>query len=230
MSCDRSMSCRDAFKTAKTVVVKVGTSVVSRPDGSLAIGRIASVVEQIAALHQMGKRVVLVASGAIGVGATRLSEQATLARSVRSHLHGVRIEETSARARAAAGQGGLMGLYDTLFSHYSVACGQLLVTESDFACGSRKERFCKSLCWLLDAGGVPLINENDVVARPVRTASRCWLNHRTSLPMVQGRFRDGAERSRVELHVPNSACLPLRGRRSCASSSLTTIRSPCSSP
>ena len=139
------MSPRDAFKNAKTIVVKVGTSVVTRPDGSLAIGRIASVVEQIAALHREGKRVVFVASGAIGVGATRLNEQATLARSVRSHIHGGHVQETSARARAAAGQGGLMGLYDTLFNVYSVACGQLLVTESDFSVSERKEQFSKTL-------------------------------------------------------------------------------------
>ena len=57
--------------------------------------------------HREGKRVVFAASGAIGVGATRLNEQATLARSVRSHIHGGHVQETSARARAAAGQGGL---------------------------------------------------------------------------------------------------------------------------
>ena len=95
---------RESFKDAKTIVVKVGTSVVTRPDGSLAIGRIASVVEQIAALHAAGKRVVLVASGAIGVGATRLREQGMLARSVRSHLHGVHLEDSSARARQHAAE------------------------------------------------------------------------------------------------------------------------------
>lgn len=160
-------SVRSKFADAKTIVVKVGTSVVSRPDGSLAIGRIASVVEQIAHLRRQGKRVVLVASGAIGIGSTRLREQAALSRSVRAHLHGSPDDEpASARARAAAGQGGLMGLYDTLFSHYSVACGQLLVTEADFQSDTRRRRFAESLRWLLDQGGVPVINENDVIARP----------------------------------------------------------------
>ena len=158
---------RDSFKSAKTVVIKVGTSVVSRPDGSLAIGRIASVVEQIAQLRLEGRRVVLVASGAIGIGSTKLNEQALLARSVRSHLHGAKgPEPQSARARAAAGQGSLMGLYDTLFSHYSVACGQILVTEADFSSDTRRARLATSLRWLLDSGGVPVINENDVIARP----------------------------------------------------------------
>ena len=158
---------RSSFKDANTIVVKVGTSCVSRADGTLAIGRIASVVEQIAQLRIAGKRVVLVASGAIGIGGTKLSEQQVLSRSIRSHLQGpANLNPISARARAAAGQGGLMGLYDTLFSHYSVACGQLLVTERDFECDDRRLRFCTSLRWLLDMGGVPVINENDVVARP----------------------------------------------------------------
>ena len=59
-----------------------------------------------------------------------------------------------------------MGLYDTLFSHYSVACGQLLVTEADFQNDNRRRRFAESLRWLLEQGGVPVINENDVIARP----------------------------------------------------------------
>ena len=74
---------------AKCIVVKVGTSVVSRPDGSLALGRIGSVVEQIAQLVKEGRQVVLVASGAIGIGAGKLAEQAMLSKSIRSHLHGV---------------------------------------------------------------------------------------------------------------------------------------------
>ena len=161
------MDVRSSFKDATTIVVKVGTSVVTRPDGDIAIGRIATVIEQIAHLRRQGKRVVFVASGAIGVGNARLSEQAVLSRTLRTHLQGQSaVEPASARARAAAGQGGLMGLYDVLFSQYSVPCGQLLVTEADFQCSTRRARFAASLSWLLDAGGVPVINENDVIARP----------------------------------------------------------------
>ena len=93
---------------AKCIVVKVGTSVVSRPDGSLALGRIGSVVEQIAQLVKEGRQVVLVASGAIGIGAGKLAEQAMLSKSIRSHLHGVdpKGENSSARARAPPGRAG----------------------------------------------------------------------------------------------------------------------------
>ena len=84
---------------AKCIVVKVGTSVVSRPDGSLALGRIGSVVEQIAQLVKEGRQVVLVASGAIGIGAGKLAEQAMLSKSIRSHLHGVDPKDPSAETR-----------------------------------------------------------------------------------------------------------------------------------
>ena len=208
---------REAFKDAKTIVVKVGTSVVTRPDGSLAIGRIASVVEQIATLHHAGKRVVLVASGAIGVGATRLREQATLTRSVRSHLHGGTVAETSARARAAAGQGGLMGLYENLFSQYSVSVGQLLVTEADFSSPQRKESFCRSLRWLLDHDGVPLINENDVVAQPVRACA--------SAPAMMHKRRTPPRLPTSYIALVFAASL--FSLRRCANSSPTTIRSRC---
>ena len=89
---------------AKCIVVKVGTSVVSRPDGSLALGRIGSVVEQIAQLVKEGRQVVLVASGAIGIGAGKLAEQAMLSKSIRSHLHGVDPKGENSSARVAASE------------------------------------------------------------------------------------------------------------------------------
>lgn len=159
-------SIRAGFKSAKTIVVKVGSTVVSRPDGSCALGRIGSVVEQLSQLRREGKRVVLVASGAVSIGTTRLNEQAVLSRSIRTHLQGSSPPAVSARARAAAGQGGLMGLYDTLFTQNSLACGQVLVTEEDFQTDKRKAAFTNSLNWLLDNGAVPVINENDVLAVP----------------------------------------------------------------
>lgn len=130
---------RTAFKGAQTVVIKVGSAVVQRADGLLAMGRIGSIVEQVALLRKEGKRVVFVASGAIGIGGQRVAEQKVLSQSIRAHLQGKGPPSAghaeplaSARARAAAGQGGLMGLYDTLFAHFSVVCGQILVAEDDF--------------------------------------------------------------------------------------------------
>jgi len=82
-----STPARRRFLKARRVVVKVGTSVVTREDGTLALGRLASLVEQIAELVRDGKQVALVASGAIGIGQSRLAEQAMLSRSIRSALH-----------------------------------------------------------------------------------------------------------------------------------------------
>ena len=166
------MATRTSFRDAKLVIVKVGTSCVTRPDGQLALGRIGALVEQIAQLVKQGKRVVLVSSGAIGIGAGKLSEQAVLSRSIRAHLQmrGSQQEAAapSARSKAAAGQGGLMGLYETLFSQYGLVCGQVLVTESDFEIDSRRSRMRSTLQWMLEMGAVPVLNENDVLSAPER--------------------------------------------------------------
>lgn len=74
----------------------------------------------------------------------------------------------SAPSRAAAGQGGLMGLYDTLFSQYGITCGQVLVTERDFSSETRRRRVRSTLEVMLQVGSVPVINENDVLAVPDR--------------------------------------------------------------
>lgn len=169
---DLEMSARESFPQARLVVVKVGTSVVTRPDGTLALGRVGALVEQIAQLVKQGKRVMLVSSGAIGIGAGKLSEQAVLSRSIRSHLQigasGSIAKTPSARSQAAAGQGGLMGLYDTLFSQYGLVCGQVLVTEQDFEVESRRTRMTSTLKWMLEMGAVPVLNENDVLSVPER--------------------------------------------------------------
>ncbi|KAL1520072.1 hypothetical protein AB1Y20_023547 [Prymnesium parvum] len=162
---------RRDFASAKLVIIKVGTSCVTRDDGQLALGRVGALVEQIAQLVKHGKRVVLVSSGAIGIGAGKVSEQAVLSRSIRSHLQiRSQMEELapSARAKAAAGQGGLMGLYDMLFSQYGLVCGQVLVTEGDFELASRRSNMKSTLEWMLRMGAVPVLNENDVLAAPER--------------------------------------------------------------
>lgn len=163
---------RGSFSSARLVVVKVGTSCVTRPDGELALGRIGALVEQIAQLVKQGKRVVLVSSGAIGIGSGKVSEQAVLSRSMRAHLQMRTASEVasnaSARAKAAAGQGGLMGLYDMLFSQYGLVCGQVLVTEADFEVTSRRNNMRSTLEWMLRMQAVPVLNENDVLAAPER--------------------------------------------------------------
>jgi len=160
---------RERFQASKILVVKVGTSVITRPDGLPALGRVGSLVEQIAQLvRQEGKQVVLVASGAIGIGTGKLDEQTMLSRSIRTHMHTAGSPEPSPSSRAAAGQGGLMGLYDRMFGEFGLMCGQVLVTETDFASDARRTRMAATLQEMLQMGVVPVINENDVLAVPGR--------------------------------------------------------------
>jgi glutamate 5-kinase len=137
---------------ARRVVVKVGTAVVAQKDGRLALGRMGSLVEQLRALQLSGRQVVLVSSGAVGLGAEAL---------------GFDRKPTSVvdrQACAAAGQSSLMGFYDQLFSRLGGKCAQVLLTEDDFKVRRRHVHLSATLERLLELGVVPIINENDVVS------------------------------------------------------------------
>ncbi len=141
-----------ALSDARRVVVKVGTSVVTRPDGRLAVGRLGALAEGVAALHEEGRQVLLVSSGAIGLGV----EQLGFARRPRSVV--------DQQACAAAGQGTLVTTYDHVFSRLGLTLAQVLLTEDDFHRRERYVSLARTLERLLSLRAVPLINENDVVA------------------------------------------------------------------
>lgn len=132
--------------------MKVGTSVVRRSDGGLALGRLGSLVEALTTLHREGRQVLLVSSGAIGLGVERLG------------LSGRPKALADAQACAAAGQGTLTGLYDSLFSRLGVTVAQVLLTEADFHDRRRYVTLAQTLERLLQLGAIPLINENDAVS------------------------------------------------------------------
>ena len=146
------MQDREALKAARRVVVKVGTAVVARPDGGMALGRLGSLVEQVHGLLIEGREVVLVSSGAVGLGVQRLGlEKAPTSRIER-------------QACAAAGQGALVGLYEHLFAKLGHRVAQVLLTESDLSDRRRHVNLAATLERLLELGAVPVINENDVVS------------------------------------------------------------------
>lgn len=124
----------------------------TRPDGRLAVGRMGAVAEAVAALHQQGRQVLLVSSGAIGLGV----EQLGFERRPRSLV--------DQQACAAAGQGTLVTTYDHLFSRLGLTLAQVLLTEDDFHRRARYISLGQTLERLLGLGAIPLINENDVVA------------------------------------------------------------------
>ncbi|MEZ4322036.1 MAG: glutamate 5-kinase [Myxococcota bacterium] len=135
----------------KRIVVKVGTAVVSRSDGKLALGRLGSLVEQLCELADAGHQVLLVSSGAVGLGAARLGIPRPT-------------ELADRQAAAATGQGSLIALYDGLFRRQGRYCAQVLLTEVDFHHRAHYLNLASALERLLQLGVVPVINENDVVS------------------------------------------------------------------
>jgi glutamate 5-kinase len=134
------------------LVVKVGSALLVGSDG---VRRewLAGLVAELAALRAAGQEVIVVSSGAIALGAARLG----LAKGGRGSL-------ADAQAAAAVGQIALAGLWAELFAAHDIAAAQLLLTLDDLEDRRRYLNATATLTRLLDAGAVPIINENDSVA------------------------------------------------------------------
>jgi delta-1-pyrroline-5-carboxylate synthetase len=159
---------REELSLAQRIVIKAGTSVVSTPDGFPSLSRIANIVENTASLVRAGKEVLIVTSGAVGVGRQRLKKQAMLRQSM-SDILSQKAETENGKisyssACAAAGQLGLMSLYETLFSQYDITTSQILVTAFDFTSPERRRNIQYVISQLLSLGIVPILNENDAVS------------------------------------------------------------------
>lgn len=137
---------------ARRVVIKLGTAVVMHEEGGVALNRFNSFVEAIAGLKREGREVLIVSSGAVGLGAERLG----IAR--RPQLLPLK------QACAAVGQGRLMSLYSEAFDRLGVNTAQLLLTEEDFSNRRRYLNLRSTITRLLDLGVIPIINENDTVS------------------------------------------------------------------
>ena len=134
------------------IVVKIGTSTLAHPTGHLNIRRVEHLCKVLSDIKNAGHEVILVSSGAIGMGVGKL---------------GLRQRPTdipSKQAAAAVGQCELMYTYDKLFSEYHHTVAQLLITGDDTKNEKRHENFTNTLNRLLELGALPIINENDTVA------------------------------------------------------------------
>ncbi|KAL9230159.1 hypothetical protein vseg_005546 [Gypsophila vaccaria] len=149
-------------KDVKRVVVKVGTAVVTRGDGRLAVGRLGSLCEQLKELNSNGHEVILVTSGAVSAGRQRLRFR-KMVNSSFADLQKPQ-SELDGKACAAVGQNGLMALYDTLFSQLDLTSAQLLVTDNDFRDPQFRSQLTETVNQLLDLKVVPVLNENDAVS------------------------------------------------------------------
>jgi glutamate 5-kinase len=138
---------------ARRVVIKVGTSTVTGPDGELCAARVEPIVSSIVGLIKSGRQAVLVSSGAVGLGAGWL------------RLHRSRLTDmVTKQACAAVGQSLLMNAYKDLFSARGVKVAQVLLTEDDFTNRRRYANLRQTMEKLLDFGVLPIVNENDTVS------------------------------------------------------------------
>nr|GEX25910.1 delta-1-pyrroline-5-carboxylate synthase-like [Tanacetum cinerariifolium] len=153
---------RGFLKDVKRIVIKVGTAVVTRDDGRLALGRLGALCEQIQILNSQGFEVILVSSGAVGAGRQRLRYR-KLVHSSFADLQKPQVE-LDGKACAAVGQNGLMALYDTLFSQLDVTSAQLLVTDNDFRSPDFRKQLTETVDSLLSYKVIPVFNENDAVS------------------------------------------------------------------
>lgn len=139
-------------KDIKRIVVKVGTSTLTYDTGKINLRRLSKLAQVLSDLKNSGKEVVLVTSGAIGVGVGKLGLKE-------------RPQDTPGRqAAATVGQCELMFLYDKFFSEYGNIIGQLLVTRSDFENEERHTNLHNSFMKLFEYSAIPIVNENDSVA------------------------------------------------------------------
>ncbi|XP_051969142.1 delta-1-pyrroline-5-carboxylate synthase-like isoform X2 [Xyrauchen texanus] len=170
----KSFGHRSELRQAKRIVVKLGSAVVTRGDEcGLALGRLASIVEQVAMLQNQGREMMIVTSGAVAFGKQRLRHEILLSQSVRQALHSgqnqlkdMSLPVLEARACAAAGQSGLMALYEVMFTQYSTCTAQILVTNLDFHDDQKRRNLNSTLHELLRMNIVPIINTNDAVVPP----------------------------------------------------------------
>ncbi len=137
----------------KTIVVKIGTSSLTQPEtGQLALSTIATLAETLSDLRRQGHQVILVSSGAVGVGCARLG--------LTERPKAIALKQ----AVAAVGQGRLMRVYDDLFTTLQQPIAQVLLTRSDLVQRSRYLNIYNTFRELLGLGVIPVVNENDTVA------------------------------------------------------------------
>jgi glutamate 5-kinase len=137
---------------ARRIVIKLGTAVLIREEGGVALSRFYSFVEAVADLKREGREVLLVSSGAVGLGTQRLG--------ITQRPPSLPVKQ----ACAAVGQGRLMSLYSDAFDRLGVTTAQLLLTEEDFSNRRRYLNLRSTITKLLEMGVLPIINENDTVS------------------------------------------------------------------
>ncbi len=136
----------------KRIVIKLGTSTLAHKTGKLNIRRMTNLVRVIADLHNSGREIILVSSGAIGLGAGKLG------------LPEKPKDTRTKQAVAAIGQCELMHIYDDMFEKYSVTVAQILLTKTIVENPSHCSNFRNTIESLVKMNVIPIVNENDAIA------------------------------------------------------------------
>ena len=143
---------KEILANAEAIVIKVGTNVLTRADGTLEPNQVNSLADQIFRLKQAGKKVALVSSGAIGAGMGRLGLKQRP--SDLRHL----------QACAAVGQSFLMRAYEDSLARYGIPTAQILLTAGDFDNRTRYLNVRNTILTLFESNCLPIINENDTIS------------------------------------------------------------------
>lgn len=141
----------DTFKTRR-IVVKVGTSTLTYENGAVNLRRLEHLCKVLSDLHNSGKQIILVSSGAIGIGMGKLK------------LKERPSETRYKQALAAVGQCELMFLYDKFFGEYNNSVAQILLTKNVVINDHSRQNVVNTFSTLLEMGIIPIVNENDTVA------------------------------------------------------------------
>lgn len=142
---------RNDFIKAKRIVIKLGTNVLRNDEGFISLPRVYTFIEDIANLVKSGKEVIIVTSGAVGMGKKRLNLPNT---------KGIALKQ----ACAAIGQCKLMAVYENGFDTYGLTAAQILLTEDDFSIRERYLSLRTTFNKLLELGAIPIVNQNDTVS------------------------------------------------------------------
>ncbi len=146
------MNNRENIKNVKRIVFKLGTNTLTNPDGNIALSRIYSLIESLAELKREDREIIIVTSGAVGMGAGLLKNT--------EKFDPVSVKQ----ACAAVGQSKLMHFYQEAFEKFNIITAQILLTVDDFANRKKYLSLRNTLSTLLELGVIPIINENDTVS------------------------------------------------------------------
>lgn len=136
---------------AQRIVFKFGTNVLRNDDKEISLSRIYTFIEDIAGLKKQGKEIIIVTSGAVGLGAKKLRVDSNESMSVK-------------QACAAVGQCRLMCIYEDGFDKYGITTAQILLTEEDFTHRIKYLSLHDTLNTIISLGAIPVINQNDTVS------------------------------------------------------------------